>query len=66
MIHELGLGKDAKTLKGIEGFVSDLTESINSKDPIARKKIFELGRKHNLVDSVVAKAAKFMSVLKES
>jgi hypothetical protein len=62
MIHELGLGKEVKTLKGITGFIEDLSTSINSKDPIARKKIFELGKKHNLVDSVVSKAAKFMSV----
>ena len=62
MIHELGLGKEVKTLKGIEGFIEDLSININSKDPIARTKIFELGKKHNLTDSIVSKAAKFMSI----
>jgi hypothetical protein len=62
MIHELGLGRDAKTLKGITGFVGDLTSVINSKDPIKRKELYSLGKKHNIADSIVAKAAKFMSV----
>ena len=62
LIHELGLGKDAKTLAGIKGFVGDLSKSINSKDPIKREELYSLGKKHNIMDSVVASAAKFMSV----
>ena len=58
MIHELGLGKDAKTLKSIESFIGDLTTSINSKDPIARKKIFELGKKHGIMDFLIEMAKK--------
>jgi hypothetical protein len=62
MIHELGLGRDAKGLVGIENFIGELSAKINSKDPIARKEISSLGKKHGISDSIVAKAAKFMSV----
>ena len=62
MVHELGLGKEAKGMKGIEAFIGDLTSKINSKDPIARKEILSLGKKHGLSDTVISKASKFMSV----
>ena len=62
MVHELGLGKEAKGMKGIEAFIGDLTSKINSNDPIARKEIFSLGKKHGVGDTITAKAAKFMSV----
>tara|TARA_R110000824_G_scaffold38267_9_gene117075 strand:- start:9231 stop:12905 length:3675 start_codon:yes stop_codon:yes gene_type:complete len=62
MIHELGLGKESKGMKGIESFIGDLTSKINSNDPIARKEIRHLGKKHGLSDSVISTAGKFMSV----
>jgi hypothetical protein len=62
MIHELGLGKEAKGFKGIEGFIKDLSTKINSKDPIERAEIRSIGKKHGIGDTIIAKAAKFMSV----
>ena len=62
MIHELGLGKEAKGLKSIEAFIGDLSKKINSNDPIDRKEVFSLGKKHGLSDTIVSKAAKFMSI----
>ena len=62
MIHELGLGKEAKGMVGIEKFIGDLSSKINSKDPIQRKEIITLGKKHGISDSIVAKASKFMSI----
>lgn len=62
MVHELGIGKSAETVKSIEAFIGDLSKNINSKDPIARSKIFELGKKHGILESISAQAAKFMTV----
>ncbi len=62
IVHELGLGKAAKGIKGIESFIGDLSEKINSKDPIKRKEVWSLGKKHGISDTIISKAAKFMSV----
>ena len=62
MIHELGLGRDASTRAKLGKFMGDLSSKINSKDPIARKEIYSLGKKHGLGDSIISKASKFMSV----
>ena len=61
MIHELGLGVGVN--KGaVSKFIGDLSSKINSKDPISRKEILSLGKKHGLTDAIVSKASKFMSV----
>jgi len=62
MIHELGLGKSPGELKNIGKFIGDLSSKINSKDPIERKEIWAVGKKHGVSDAVVNAASKFMSV----
>ena len=62
MIHELGLGQQAKTVKSIESFIGELSSKINSPDKISRQEIKSLGKKYRLSDRVVSKASKFMSV----
>ena len=57
MIHELGLGKEVKGFKGIEGFIKDLSSKINSNDPIERAEIRSIGKKHGVGDTIIAKAA---------
>jgi len=61
LVHELGLGKNVNSAN-VERFVGDLTSKLNSKDPISRKEIFSLGKKHGLGSKVVDLASKFMSV----
>ena len=61
LVHELGLGREVSK-KNIQDFVGELSEKINSNDPIARKEIRSLGKKYNLGEEVTRLASKFMSV----
>ena len=62
MIHELGLGKSPGEMKNIGKFIGDLSSKINSKDPIERKEVFSVAKKHGISDAIVNAASKFMSV----
>jgi hypothetical protein len=61
LVHELGLGKNVDRTN-VQNFVKDLSSQINSKDPVKRKELFSLGKKHGLSSKIIDVAAKFMSV----
>ena len=61
LVHELGLGKETGQ-ENVSRFVNEFASKLNSNDPIERKEIFSLGKKHGLSDKLINTAAKFMSV----
>ena len=61
LVHELGLGPQASKVN-TQKFLSGLTQMLTGNKDVKKSDIMSLGKKHGITDTIVDKAAMFMTI----
>ena len=61
IVAELGLSREAQAAN-VKGFIKDLSAKMTKTGEVDKETLRDINRKHKVSESIMAKAAKFMSV----
>jgi hypothetical protein len=61
IVAELGLGREAQAAN-VKNFIADISKKITATGEMSKETLRDINRKHKVSESIMSKAAKFMSV----
>ena len=61
IVAELGMSREARKVN-VQSFIKDISKKVTKSGEMSKESIREIGRKYKVGESIVNKAAKFMSV----